>query len=126
MSADDWLQEYHLTPHGWIEGTSTSFGHRGKNVERPNEAVETWTEHLTQSSIYSATYSSKKLIWTSPDHTQQQRDAIRAQFKEPSAAMHRGRSEAFKRAGSTRGQPSPKPKPGGLNFGDPPDADSKK
>lgn len=36
MSADDWLQEYHLTPHGWIEGTSTSFGHRGKNVERPN------------------------------------------------------------------------------------------
>jgi hypothetical protein len=43
MSADNWLQEYHLTPRGWIEGTSTTFGHTASRVERPSDVVETWT-----------------------------------------------------------------------------------
>jgi hypothetical protein len=54
MSADNWRQEYHLTPNGWIKRTDRSYGHvQGDPVERPIEAVETWEEHITQSSIYS-------------------------------------------------------------------------
>jgi hypothetical protein len=98
MSADNWLQEYHLTPHGWIEGTSTTFGHTGSIVDRPPDAVETWTEHLTQSSIYSPTYSTKKLIWASPDYSNEMREALHAKFKEPFNGYAPGPLEGFKRA----------------------------
>jgi hypothetical protein len=121
MSADNWLQEYHLTPRGWIEGTSTSYGRVEKTVERPSDAVETWTEHLTQSSMYSPTYSSKKLIWTSPDHTQEERDAIRAQFKEPFNGYAPGPLEGLSRSGPGPRQVTPDNEPRRFNFGDPPD-----
>lgn len=52
MSADNVAFEFHLTPHGWVEGTHLSYG-RGALIPRPAEAVETWLEHQTQSSIYS-------------------------------------------------------------------------
>jgi len=99
MSADNWRQEYHLTPNGWIKGTDRSYGHvQGDPVERPIDAVETWEEHITQSSIYSETFSHKKLLWTSPAHSQEVRDAIKAGFREPFVGGSPPPLDAFRRS----------------------------
>ncbi len=85
MSADDFRQLFHLTPSRWVEGKSASYARiEDWETDRPADALETWEEHLTQSSIYSPTYSSKKLLWRHPEHSQEEcDDAIAAQFKKP-------------------------------------------
>ena len=44
MAADNLLTEYHLTPDGWVKGTERQFRTIvGKEVERPQNAMETST-----------------------------------------------------------------------------------
>src|SRR6266853_807710 len=84
MSADDWRQEYHLTPRGWVKGTAKSYGHlQDKILDRPADAIETWEEHLTQSSMYSETFSSVQVLWESPTHSSAVREEIRGRFPKP-------------------------------------------
>ena len=54
MAADDHRVEYHLTPTGWVKGTSRTFGRiNGEERPRPVDAVETWEEHIFQRSTWS-------------------------------------------------------------------------
>ena len=51
MTAKPWdetTHEYHLTPSGWVEGTSFYFGELHRRVERPADAVESWVRHMVQ------------------------------------------------------------------------------
>lgn len=89
MSADNVTFEFHLTSDGWVEGTCLSYGH-GTAKPRPANAVETWSEHHTQSSIYSPTYCSKKCIWVNEEIPQDQRDALRAKFPTPFTESYPG------------------------------------
>jgi hypothetical protein len=111
MSADDYRQLFHLTPKGWAEGMSTSYAKidaAQAESDRPADALETWEEHLTQSSIYSPTHSSKKLLWRHPEHSQEECDAIAAQFKEPFHGDAPGPLDGYRRE---RRSGTAKPKP---------------
>jgi hypothetical protein len=51
MAFDQWTQEHHLTPKGWVKGTRTYFGDlEGKVVPRPLDTVETWIQESYQRS----------------------------------------------------------------------------
>jgi hypothetical protein len=88
MSADDLRIEFHLTPQGWSEGTQLFFGH-GERKPRPADAVETWEEHQTQSSGFSPTYCSHRLVWDDGS-PQASRDALRAKFRSPFTDSYQG------------------------------------
>lgn len=89
MSADDVTFEFHLTPAGWVEGTSLSYGH-GTPQPRPADAVETWLEHQTQSSIFSPTYCSRRRIWVDEAVPEEERDALRSRFPSPFTESYAG------------------------------------
>lgn len=89
MSADDITFEFHLTPEGWVNGTSLSYGH-GAAKPRPTEAVETWLEHQTQSSVFSPTYCTHKCIWVDETVPQGKRDALRSRFPSPFTKSYAG------------------------------------
>ena len=110
MSADDFRQLFHLTPNGWLEGLTASYAKidpTQAEKNRPADALETWEEHLTQSSIYSETHSSKQLVWRSPDHSQEECERIAAQFKDPFHGHAPRPLDAFRqrRAGVPKPQP---------------------
>ena len=69
MAADDYKVEYHLTPNGWVPGTNWYFNRQqGDTKPRPNDTVETWLHHATQSSAYAKEeYVTWKKTWTNPD-----------------------------------------------------------
>lgn len=108
MSNDNSWWHHHLTPNGWVTVYVSYGSTQGEAPPRPADAVETWTEHLTQSSMYSATYSAKKLIWTSPDHSEQAREALHATFKDPFHGYSPGPLEGLRRSGPGPRQVSPK------------------
>ncbi len=83
MSVDNWDQEHHLTPRGWISGSSRYYGRVDSEVPRPDDAVETWEEHCEQRSAWSSEDRSHRLIWHDPAVSQADRDALRARFPSP-------------------------------------------
>ena len=83
MAADDYSTEYHLTPDGWVKGSERFFSRPHKEVERPQNAVETWEDHATQSSIYSDDYHHVKMLWHDESVPKSERDGLHAKFKRP-------------------------------------------
>jgi hypothetical protein len=84
MSADDWTQEYHLTPHGWAKGTYAYYKQiQGSEVPRPHDAIETWEVHGYQSSIYSKESRTASLLWHLPEASSGERAAMHKQFPKP-------------------------------------------
>jgi hypothetical protein len=76
MSATDVFEQlFHLTPAGWVRGDDAK--------PRPEDAIETWKERLTQSSMHAATYSTTKMVWANPSYTDEDRAAISGRFKPP-------------------------------------------
>lgn len=69
--------EYHLTPNGWVAGTYYWFHTPQKIVERPDDCVETWNRKMRQSSGFSSEFVTWKRIWTSPDYSESERQALR-------------------------------------------------
>jgi hypothetical protein len=84
MSYNDWTREYHLTPRGWINGTSTHRDSvRGAEVARPDDAVETWEEHGDQHSGWSREMRASRLIWFDAQRSEDARDAMRGRLLSP-------------------------------------------
>jgi hypothetical protein len=83
MSYDNWDQEWHLTPQGWIRGSSTYFGRVDSEVPRPADAIETWEQHCDQASGWSREYKTNKQVWHNPDTSEADRDVLRAKFPKP-------------------------------------------
>ena len=65
MTEDNVLTEYHLTPAGWVKGTERYFRKvAGKGeIERPQEAVETWERHIYQRSMWSQENYRVRMVW---------------------------------------------------------------
>jgi hypothetical protein len=83
MSNNNSWWEHHLTPAGWITNY-VSYGFSKRTApDRPQDAVETWDEHLTQRSKSSETFSTQRKIWESPDHSQEVRDSLRTKYPAP-------------------------------------------
>lgn len=84
MSADDWSDEYHLTPNGWVKGTSKYFRKvQGEDVPRPPSAVETWEEHCNQRSMWSGDDYSYELLWRDTNVPEAEGVALRERFPSP-------------------------------------------
>ena len=84
MSYDDWRQEYHLTPRGWVKGTYRYYDKvQGDPVPRPTEAVETWEEHCTQASGWSHEDYAYREIWHDPDWSLKDRSALHGKSPPP-------------------------------------------
>lgn len=76
MAVDRWSLEYHLTPRGWVVGTSTFFDKVEEPVTpRPDDAVETWLETGYQRSAFSREENTFSRTWVNPAASE---DVIRA------------------------------------------------
>lgn len=82
MAVDDQRTEYHLTPEGWIKGTVRFFG-KGRKVEHPPGAVETWEHHIYQRSRWSAEEPAKRLVWCDESVSEAHRQTLRESFPPP-------------------------------------------
>ena len=64
MSVDNYRSEYHLTTNGWINGSDWFYNKiQGEAISRPEDTIETWERHETQSSAYSRPEVSWSCIW---------------------------------------------------------------
>jgi hypothetical protein len=85
MAPDKPSQEFHLTPKGWISGTSRNFQDvQGTPVERPADAVETWLEEMVQSHFFCSDIFSWTLLWFDASLSDSERRKLRKQFPKPS------------------------------------------
>lgn len=82
MAFDRTYDEYHLTPNGWVSGTSKVFSN-GPEIEPPAERVETWARHMEQASGWSREHIDWKLIWFDENATEADRKALRRRFRKP-------------------------------------------
>jgi hypothetical protein len=67
MSVDDYEDEYHLTPRGWVEGDSYYYGKPQKNIAPPKDRVLTLVDHTEQSSRFAPSVSNWVEKWRSSD-----------------------------------------------------------
>lgn len=78
-------QELHLTPRGWVSGTSKDQGEvRGKVVDRPADAIETWMEEMVIAYPQCADVYAWTLIWFDPSVSVAERREVRQRFPKPS------------------------------------------
>ncbi len=84
MAADDLRTEWHLTPNGWVIGTSRFFGTvQGDSVERPHDAVVTFIDQTYQRSEWSGEERRSWVEWRNPDVAAHDFEALRAQYPAP-------------------------------------------
>jgi hypothetical protein len=88
MTSDKPSQEFHLTPGGWISGTSWSFKViQGEPVDRPPDAIETWLEEMVQAHFFCSDIYSWTLIWFDSSMSDSERRKVRKQFSKPAEAF---------------------------------------
>jgi hypothetical protein len=67
MSYDDYEVEYHLTPSGWMVGTSYFYGKAQQEVQPPSDRALTVIRQVAQASGWSREEVSWSTKWESPD-----------------------------------------------------------
>jgi hypothetical protein len=83
MSFDSTDDEYHLTPHGWVDGTHYFYGHAEKVVDRPKDSVITLVRHMRQSYGSAPEHIEWECIWKSPDYSESERKAFEDKYPRP-------------------------------------------
>lgn len=84
MVADRLETEWHLTPNGWMHGTTRFFGHiQGEAVEPPPDRVLTVVHEIYQRSEWSSEERSVHEIWRSPSADSAMIGELRRQFSAP-------------------------------------------
>jgi hypothetical protein len=87
MDGVDWVQEYHLTLTGWIEGTCTIGGSvHGVPVPRPPNALETWEGRRRLRKTFPKESTTYSLLWREPSVSDEKRAAVRRLFRAPFTA----------------------------------------
>ena len=85
MAGEKPSQEFHITPRGWMSGTCREHGEvRGKLVDRPDDAIETWLEEMVIPYFHCADVYSWRLIWYDPSIAEEARRKLRQEFPPPS------------------------------------------
>jgi hypothetical protein len=67
MSADNYEQDYHLTPRGWEVGDSFYYGSPQKNLPPPTDRVLTVADRTEQASPFSPSIHEWVEKWRSSD-----------------------------------------------------------
>jgi len=84
MSADHYQREYHLTPNGWVPGTSRYYGKiQGEEIPRPDDAVGTWLYDEKQSHSFSRPDISFTMIWQNDRVSKDTIVELRRRFSDP-------------------------------------------
>ncbi len=84
MTPDKPSQEFHLTPKGWISGTSWNFKTiQGEPIDRPVNSIETWLEEMVQPNLFCSDIYSWTLIWFDRSMTDSERRKVRKKFPKP-------------------------------------------
>jgi hypothetical protein len=79
MAIDFYEAEYHLTPTGWMVGTTSE----GSTMAPPSDRVETWLYRMEQRSGWSPEDRDWRLIWMHPTMPISDRVALRSSFQSP-------------------------------------------
>ncbi len=79
MAVDRVNKLYHLTPLGWIAGSTDSMW-GNSTIEPPPDRVKTWEYEIYQSSGYSPGERSWDMVWSSPNVSAEDRNALHEKF----------------------------------------------
>ena len=83
MSYDNTTNEWHLTLKGWVHGNYYYYSKlQGEDKTPPEDRVETWNKEMTQASGWSLEVIRWNCAWVSPDHSKEERDALRKKYGE--------------------------------------------
>ena len=77
---DDWEQEFHLTPNGWIPGCFFFRGALDKKVVPPDDRVLTLVMEGLDSPIIGGLNVGWRYDWKSKVHSQAEIDRLLAEF----------------------------------------------
>ena len=80
MSCDSTDDEMHLTPKGWVRGTSYIYRDTDEIIVRPSDAVETWVRHMRQSYSMAPEHVSWERTWVSSKYTEAERLTIEKKY----------------------------------------------
>lgn len=84
MAVDRIQTLHHLTPRGWIEGSTDSmWTAHNRTVEPPSDRVETWKYKVYQSSAYSPEQRTWSRVWVSPNVTEEETKALHSRYPDP-------------------------------------------
>lgn len=84
MAVDDCETEYHLTPNGWVIGTSYFFSKvDGKEIEPPLDRVLTIAARIYQRSGWSPEERSTSEKWRSPNVSEDELAKLQSKFPKP-------------------------------------------
>lgn len=85
MSWDKTTKEWHLTPHGWVEGTFSVYGNVQNPgvISPPGDRVETWLREMEQSSGFSREVVTWNRNWKSTDYTEEEIQALYKKYPKP-------------------------------------------
>jgi hypothetical protein len=83
MSKGHTETEYHLTPQGWLKGSSWVYGAKTEDVPAPSVRVESWIEEIDDPSGGAAPKVSWRRIWESDSATQHAKVELRHRFPLP-------------------------------------------
>lgn len=83
MAVDDLEHEYHLTPNGWVNGTTYFFGNTDKELPPPPDRVLTMVEKTYQSSRWSKEEISSRETWRAADVSAEQIAELMKKFPAP-------------------------------------------
>jgi hypothetical protein len=75
--------EYHLTPQGWLKGSSWVWGAKIEDVPVPSVRVESWIEEIDGPSDRALPTVSWRRFWESDSITQQAKLELRQRFSLP-------------------------------------------
>ena len=82
MGYDSTYTEYHLTPRGWVEGSWAANKQPQSTSPPPEDRIETWIEKETTHDTYISKPTREwKLIWASPDYSEEERKKMRANIR---------------------------------------------
>jgi hypothetical protein len=80
MAFVDWEQEYHLTPEGWVPGSSYVLGEVAAEVEPPDDRVLTMVEQSRLVAGPSGEVSTWRYDWKAPEIIPDDLDRLLAVF----------------------------------------------
>lgn len=83
MAVDNLETEYHLTPNGWVVGTSYLFGKTEKHVNPPVDRALTLVEKIYQASRWTPEESSSWEQWRSPKASAEEIATLMKKFPSP-------------------------------------------
>jgi len=88
VAEDNLKVEFHLTPGGWVRGTTRFFNNvQGEEVARPPDAVETCELHVYQASPWSKEERSWRQVWKLEQSSDAEIEKLHEKYPQPDESL---------------------------------------